>query len=160
MSSVPRQWIWEVLNTALERLSRHIHKVAHDVKILQRRVDRQKTENEEMEEVGTKTREQEELDQQQEKLENLKDFQKSLFLDVLHKFTVLLTEFIVHSETEGTDFRTAYFAWINGRFKQIFLMHGTDLHEFTGDLRRELFSSSDIDPNVLETFHQFVALRE
>ncbi|KAK6731730.1 hypothetical protein RB195_007913 [Necator americanus] len=159
-SETDRQWIWEVLNTALERLSRHIHKVAHDVKILQRRVDRQKTENEEMEEVGTKTREQEELDQQQEKLENLKDFQKSLFLDVLHKFTVLLTEFIVHSETEGTDFRTAYFAWINGRFKQIFLMHGTDLHEFTGDLRRELFSSSDIDPNVLETFHQFVALRE
>ncbi|EPB76851.1 MIF4G domain protein [Ancylostoma ceylanicum] len=165
-----RQWIWEVLNTALERLSRHIHKVAHDVKILQKRVDRQKAENEEagkgtvgmlqMEDNDAKTREQEELEQQQEKLENLKDFQKSLFLDVLHKFTVLLTEFIVHCETEGTDFRTPYFAWINGRFKQIFLMHGADLHEFTGDLRRELFSSADIDPNVLETFQQFVALRE
>ncbi|PIO52449.1 hypothetical protein TELCIR_26245 [Teladorsagia circumcincta] len=69
-----------------------------------------------------KPREQEELEQQQEKLDNLKDFQKSLFLDVLHKFTVLLTEFIVHCETEGTDFRTPYFSWINGRFKQIFLM--------------------------------------
>ncbi|CAJ0594234.1 unnamed protein product [Cylicocyclus nassatus] len=159
-SETDRQWIWEVLNTALERLSRHIHKVAHDVKILQKRVDRQKAENEEVEDTDMKTREQEELEQQQEKLENLKDFQKSLFLDVLHKFTVLLTEFIVHCETEGTDFRTPYFAWINGRFKQIFLMHGSDLHEFTDDLRRELFSSSDIDPNVLETFQQFVALRE
>ncbi|KAK6054250.1 hypothetical protein COOONC_08246 [Cooperia oncophora] len=113
-----------------------------------------------MADADVKTREQEELEQQQEKLDNLKDFQKSLFLDVLHKFTVLLTEFIVHCETEGTDFRTPYFAWINGRFKQIFLMHGTDLHEFTEDLRRELFSSTDIDPNVLETFQQFVALRE
>ncbi|KHJ83583.1 MIF4G like protein [Oesophagostomum dentatum] len=122
-----RQWIWEVLNTALERLSRHIHKVAHDVKILRKRVDRQKAENEEMEENDQKTREQEELEQQQEKLDNLKDFQKSLFLDVLHKFTVLLTEFIVHCETEGTDFRTPYFAWINGRFKQIFLMVGFHL---------------------------------
>ncbi|VDO53025.1 unnamed protein product [Haemonchus placei] len=164
-SETDRQWVWEVLNTALERLSRHIHKVAHDVDILQKRVERQRIEaGEEMEDSDVKTREQEELEQQQEKLENLKDFQKSLFLDVLHvsrmKFTVLLTEFIVHCETEGTDFRTPYYAWINGRFKQIFLMHGADLHEFTDDLRRELFSSTDIDPNVLETFHQFVALRE
>ncbi|KAK5970162.1 Nuclear cap-binding protein subunit [Trichostrongylus colubriformis] len=160
-SETDRQWVWEVLNTALERLSRHIHKVAHDVEILQKRVDRQRNEaGDEMEDSEVKTREQEELEQQQEKLDNLKDFQKSLFLDVLHKFTVLLTEFIVHCETEGTDFRTPYFAWINGRFKQIFLMHGADLHEFTDDLRRELFSSSDIDPNVLETFQQFVALRE
>uniref|UniRef100_W6NQB7 Nuclear cap-binding protein subunit 1 n=1 Tax=Haemonchus contortus TaxID=6289 RepID=W6NQB7_HAECO len=160
-SETDRQWVWEVLNTALERLSRHIHKVAHDVDILQKRVERQRIEaGEEMEDSDVKTREQEELEQQQEKLENLKDFQKSLFLDVLHKFTVLLTEFIVNCETEGTDFRTPYYAWINGRFKQIFLMHGADLHEFTDDLRRELFSSTDIDPNVLETFHQFVALRE
>lgn len=31
-----------------------------------------------------KPREQDELEQQQKKLDNLKDFQKSLFLDVLH----------------------------------------------------------------------------
>ncbi|RCN37012.1 hypothetical protein ANCCAN_17087, partial [Ancylostoma caninum] len=85
---------------------------------------------------------------------------KFLSVFFFQKFTVLLTEFIVHCETEGTDFRTPYFAWISGRFKQIFLMHGADLHEFTSDLRRELFSSADIDPNVLETFQQFVALRE
>ncbi|WKX91228.1 hypothetical protein Q1695_009787 [Nippostrongylus brasiliensis] len=160
-SETDRQWVWDVLNTALERLSRHIHKVAHDVHILQKRVERQRAETgEEMEDGDAKTREQEELEQQQEKLDNLKDFQKSLFLDVLHKFTVLITEYIVHCETEGTDFRTPYFSWINGRFKQIFLMHGSDLHLFTEDLRQELFSSSDIDPNVLETFQQFVALRE
>ncbi|PIO53573.1 MIF4G like protein, partial [Teladorsagia circumcincta] len=41
-SETDRQWVWEVLNTALERLSRHIHKVAHDVDILQKRVDRQR----------------------------------------------------------------------------------------------------------------------
>ncbi|KAJ1360240.1 Nuclear cap-binding protein subunit 1 [Parelaphostrongylus tenuis] len=155
-----KQWKWEVLNTALERLSRHIHKVAHDVQILQKRVKHQRIGgDDEMEDTDVKTREQEELEQQKEKLENLKDFQKSLFLDVLHKFTVLLTEHIVLCETEGKDFRTPYFSWIKGRFKQIFLMHGAVLHEFTEDLRRELFSSSDIDANVLEIFQQFVALR-
>lgn len=161
-SETDRQWVWEVLNTALERLSRHIHKVAHDVQILRRRVEKRKNDggDEVTDDNDGKPREQDELEQQQKKLDNLKDFQKSLFLDVLHKFSVLLTEFIVHCETEGTDFRTPYFAWINGRFKQIFLAHGADLHEFTDDLRRELFSSSDIDPNVLETFQQFVALRE
>ncbi|KAE9421684.1 hypothetical protein Angca_003143, partial [Angiostrongylus cantonensis] len=41
-SETHKQWKWEVLNTALERLSRHIHKVAHDVQILQKRVKHQR----------------------------------------------------------------------------------------------------------------------
>uniref|UniRef100_A0A0K0DHJ6 Nuclear cap-binding protein subunit 1 n=1 Tax=Angiostrongylus cantonensis TaxID=6313 RepID=A0A0K0DHJ6_ANGCA len=84
-SETHKQWKWEVLNTALERLSRHIHKVAHDVQILQKRVKHQRIgADDEMDDMDVKTREQEELEQQKEKLENLKDFQKSLFLDVLH----------------------------------------------------------------------------
>uniref|UniRef100_A0A0R3PMY3 Nuclear cap-binding protein subunit 1 n=1 Tax=Angiostrongylus costaricensis TaxID=334426 RepID=A0A0R3PMY3_ANGCS len=84
-SETHKQWKWEVLNTALERLSRHIHKVAHDVQILQKRVKHQRIGgDDEMDDMDVKTREQEELEQQKEKLENLKDFQKSLFLDVLH----------------------------------------------------------------------------
>uniref|UniRef100_A0A1I7XEC4 Nuclear cap-binding protein subunit 1 n=1 Tax=Heterorhabditis bacteriophora TaxID=37862 RepID=A0A1I7XEC4_HETBA len=112
-----------------------------------------------MEDPENLSREEEDAAQQQEKLDSLRDFQKNLFLDVLHKFTILLTEFIVNCETDGTDFRTSWFAWISGRFKQVFLLHCEELHQFTEALRKELFTNTDIDPNVLETFEQFAALR-
>lgn len=54
IASYSRQWVWEVLNTALERLSRHIHKVAHDVQILRRRVEKRK--NDGGDEVGPGSR--------------------------------------------------------------------------------------------------------
>ncbi|CAB3407078.1 unnamed protein product [Caenorhabditis bovis] len=156
-----RQWTFEVLNTALEKLSRHIVSVEKDYKELKEKIEREKTENndEEMEDEDKKAADLEELESQKEKLESLVDFQKNLFMDVLHKFTVALTDIIVKCESEGTDFHTPMFNWVRGRYCQVFLWHCRTLSKFSGPLSDELFTEGT-DDRVLECFKQFLALRQ
>ena len=80
-----RQWMFEILNTALVKLSRHISKVRRDTEILEKAVQRAKEEKGDDDEMeGRQTKDELDLENQSRKLEELVDFQKNLFLDVLH----------------------------------------------------------------------------
>lgn len=77
--------MFEILNTALLKLSRHISKVRHEVQIIENKMAKNKEEHGTGDvEMEHTTEDEEELDKQNKKLSELIDFQKNLFLDVLH----------------------------------------------------------------------------
>ncbi|CAI4221052.1 unnamed protein product [Auanema sp. JU1783] len=160
-----RQWAFEVLNTALCGLSRHIKYVTRDVAFLEKKIAsaprKVKAENEDgdepMEEENVEDKDQEELSALKEKLESLLDFQKTLFFDVIHKFIFVLTEHIVNSEKDDTELETAWYSWMSGRMKQVFLMHYHELSKISGDLGKELFTEV-VDPLLIKIYDQFLAL--
>uniref|UniRef100_A0A914DAF4 Uncharacterized protein n=1 Tax=Acrobeloides nanus TaxID=290746 RepID=A0A914DAF4_9BILA len=75
------------------------------------------------------------------------------------KFTVLLTEHLLNCDTENTPVETDWYIYTTGRFKHVFLAHAKEMWYYAKELDRELFSTSTIDPRILEIFNQFRALK-
>ncbi|CAI5439326.1 unnamed protein product [Caenorhabditis angaria] len=163
-----RQWTFEVLNQAMEKLSRHIVSVEKDYKELKERIEKQDRNGRDENNGGdvemtvddeSKQKDLEELEAQKNKFDSLLEFQKSLYMEVLHKFIQELTNLIGDCESEAIDFsQNPRYRWLRGRFCQVFLMHSETLYKFTTALNEELFTN-DVDANVLECYQQFLALR-
>merc|ERR1711944_121612 len=94
----------------------------------------------------------------EERLEAAQADQKNLFLIIFQRFIMILSEHLVRCDTDGIDFKTPWYRWTVGRLQQIFLMHHEQVEKYSTTLETLLFTQ-DLDPNILDVFHQFVALR-
>jgi len=176
-----RLWLWEVLCSAVTRVSRHY-------KHLKREVEKLELENQEMA-IGVKTEENEIKDEPMDeadvgnvedlnasditniarvnskiaelkpKLEKVESTFRSLLLDILHKFTVALTEHIMSCENLGTPLSSSWYNYVMGRFRQFFHMYSDHLRYFVFDIQKELFNATTIDARIKEVFAQFKALQ-
>ena len=104
---------------------------------------------------------------------------------------MILSEHLVHCDTDGMDFKTPWYMWTVGRLQQVFMMvsgymyhnlkfrmifmfrffekvhtnrfnyffqHHEQVEKYSTTLETLLFTQ-DLDPNILDVFQQFVALR-
>ncbi|KAL7073953.1 hypothetical protein ACQ4LE_006244 [Meloidogyne hapla] len=92
-------------------------------------------------------------------LEQADEVLRSVFLNICHKFTLILTEHLLNCETDRTEVETNFYNYVSGRFKYIFLKHEANMWRFSNDLEQELFSSPTIGPRIRQIFDQFIALR-
>merc|ERR1711988_727659 len=94
----------------------------------------------------------------EERLEAAQADQKNLFLIIFQRFIMILSEHLVRCDTDGIDFKTPWYRWTVGRLQQIFMMHHEQVEKYSTTLETLLFTQ-DLDPNILDVFQQFVALR-
>lgn len=169
-----RQWLFEVLNQALEKLTRQINVVEKDIKELTEKTENKiKEEDDEesdikMDEDETKEekfkQDLEDLENNKEKLERMVTFQKGLFNDFLIAFieeiknaaTSNTSEMDGSGDTPGTQ--TPKFMWLRGRFCHVLLAHAETLLKHSSNIADEVFSEGT-DPSIIECFNQFQSLR-
>jgi len=94
----------------------------------------------------------------EDKLEAAQADQKNLFLIIFQRFIMILSEHLVKCDTDEVDFKNPWFYWTVGRLHQIFMLHHEQVEKYSTTLETLLFTQ-DLDPNILDVFHQFVALR-
>merc|ERR550519_467398 len=100
----------------------------------------------------------ESVEKLEERLEAAQADQKNLFLIIFQRFIMILSEHLVRCDTDGVDFKTTWYMWTVGRLQQIFMMHHEQVEKYSTTLETLLFTQ-DLDPNILDVFQQFVALR-
>jgi len=71
---------------------------------------------------------------------------------------MILSEHLVRCDTDAVDFKSPWYQWTVGRLHQIFMLHHEQVEKYSTTLETLLFTQ-DLDPNILDVFHQFVALR-
>jgi len=71
---------------------------------------------------------------------------------------MILSEHLVRCDTDAVDFKNPWYMWTVGRLHQIFMLHHEQVERYSSTLETLLFTQ-DLDPNILDVFHQFVALR-
>jgi len=98
------------------------------------------------------------VDRMEERLEAAQADQKNLFLIIFQRFIMILSEHLVRSDTDGRDFNTHWYKWTIGRLQQVFLVHHEQVQKYSSTLETLLFTQ-DLDPHILEVFHQFTSLR-
>ncbi|XP_071450272.1 nuclear cap-binding protein subunit 1 [Hetaerina americana] len=98
------------------------------------------------------------VERMEERLEAAQADQKNLFLIIFQRFIMILSEHLVRSDTDGRDFNTYWYRWTIGRLQQVFLAHHEQVQKYSSTLETLLFTH-DLDPHILEVFHQFVSLR-
>nr|CDP97474.1 Bm10287, isoform a [Brugia malayi] len=160
-----RLWIWEILNIALEHVSGHVRRNRQAIEKAKLKKE-EKELNDEKDDFDMETNEHDDMADpnamesfvKESEFADLHECLKNLLLDVLHKFTVTLTEHIVNSESNGNDFQNNWYLFVTGRFKNVFLKYWRDLFEFREALEKELFKEFAIDSNVMENYNQFKAL--
>lgn len=167
-----RQWLFEVLNQALEKLTRQINVVEKDIKELTEKVENKvKEETEETEakmeedeaKEDTHAKDVEELEGHKEKLERMVTFQKGLFNDFLIAFVEEIKMSATNtSEMDGSGdtsgAQTPKFLWLKGRFCHVLLAHAETLLKHSSSIAEEVFTEG-ADPSVTECFNQFQSLR-
>ncbi|KAL1379769.1 hypothetical protein pipiens_003730 [Culex pipiens pipiens] len=100
----------------------------------------------------------EQVERMEEKLEAAYVDQKRLFLIIFQRFIMILSEHLVKCDTDGRDYDTDWYRWTVGRLQQVFMLHHEQVQKYSSTLESLLFTS-DIDPHILDVFHQFTALR-
>lgn len=167
-----RQWLFEVLNQALEKLTRQINVVEKDIRDLTEKVDgKSKGDNEDGDEKMEEESAQEEkgkqdiedLENHKEKLERMVSFQKGLFNDLLIAFVEEIKAAGTNtSEMDGSGdndgSQSSKFMWLRGRFCHILLAHAETLLKHSSSIAEEVFSEG-ADPSITECFNQFQSLR-
>ncbi|ULU12767.1 hypothetical protein L3Y34_015778 [Caenorhabditis briggsae] len=166
-----RQWLFEVLNQALEKLTRQINVVEKDIKDLTEKVESKEKVTEagdvKMEEetvVDEKLKgEMEELENHKEKLDRMVSFQRNLFNDFLIAFVEEIKSAATNtSEMDGSGdvggSESSKFLWLRGRFCHVLLAHAETLLKHSSSIAEEVFSEG-ADPNISECFNQFQSLR-
>merc|ERR1719510_1269241 len=107
---------------------------------------------------GSEKPTEEHVEKLEEKLEAAQADQKNLFLIIFQRFIMILSEHLVRCDTDAVDFKSPWYQWTVGRLHQIFMLHHEQVEKYSTTLETLLFTQ-DLDPNILDVFHQFVALR-
>nr|CDQ02524.1 Bm3810, isoform c [Brugia malayi] len=99
------------------------------------------------------------IEMKKKELKELQDMLKNLFLNILHKLVLFLSEHLVKSEMTEKNHDTYWYRYMMGRFKEMLLKYWCELFEMKQHIDNELFVAAGIDPRIVEVYRQFTALR-
>eukprot|EP00090_Calanus_glacialis_P015780 TRINITY_DN2485_c0_g1_i1.p1 TRINITY_DN2485_c0_g1~~TRINITY_DN2485_c0_g1_i1.p1 ORF type:complete len:790 (+),score=272.47 TRINITY_DN2485_c0_g1_i1:36-2405(+) len=163
-------YVWEVVNITIRKMNKHVAKLSREASDARRMIEDSESESSdsEGEEGGGKGRRgrnrptekpsEEAVEKLEERLEAAQADQKNLFLIIFQRFIMILSEHLVRCDTDAVDFKSPWYLWTVGRLHQIFMLHHEQVERYSTTLETLLFTQ-DLDPNILDVFHQFVALR-
>ncbi|KPJ15801.1 Nuclear cap-binding protein subunit 1 [Papilio machaon] len=97
------------------------------------------------------------VERMEERLELAHTDQKRLFLIVFQRFIMILSEHLVRCDTDARDPNTHWYRSTVARLRHVFLVHHEQVQKYSSTLETLLFTQ-DLDPHILDVFHQFVAL--
>jgi len=174
VSEFTKGYTWEMLHLTIRKMNKHVNKLSKEASEARRMIEESDSDNSdndsanEMEEKdkrsgrkngnGSEKPTEEHVEKLEEKLEAAQADQKNLFLIIFQRFIMILSEHLVHCDTDGMDFKTPWYMWTVGRLQQVFMMHHEQVEKYSTTLETLLFTQ-DLDPNILDVFQQFVALR-
>jgi len=161
-------YLWEIINITIRKMNKHVSKLSKEASEARRMIEDSDSDSSDSEnEDGHKRRgrnrpmekpSEEAVEKLEEKLEAAQADQKNLFLIIFQRFIMILSEHLVRCDTDAVDFKTPWYQWTVGRLHQIFMLHHEQVEKYSTTLETLLFTQ-DLDPNILDVFHQFVALR-
>lgn len=164
-------YIWEILHLTIKKMSAHVNRLTRELAEARERVGAAgngSSSGEESDDSGDGTTgrnarnadkpTEEMVERMEEKLEAAQADQKNLFLIIFQRFIMILSEHLVRSDTDDQDFNTPWYRWTIGRLQQVFLAHHEQVQKYSGTLETLLFTQ-DLDPHILDVFHQFLSLR-
>jgi len=162
-------YVWEVVNITIRKMNKHVAKLSREAADARRMIEDSESESSDSdgEEGGGKRRgrnrpaekpSEEAVEKLEERLEAAQADQKNLFLIIFQRFIMILSEHLVRCDTDAVDFKSPWYLWTVGRLHQIFMIHHEQVERYSTTLETLLFTQ-DLDPNILDVFHQFVALR-
>ncbi|XP_063973553.1 nuclear cap-binding protein subunit 1 [Diachasmimorpha longicaudata] len=157
-------YIWEILHLTIRKKNQHVIKLNKELGEAREKMRRaeSKSGSSSEEEDGNKDKgerpSEEVLERMEEKLEAAQADQKNLFLIIFQRFIMILSEHLVRCDTDGIDYNTHWYKWTIGRLQQVFLTHHEQVMKYSSTLETLLFTP-DLDPHILDVFHQFVSLR-
>ncbi|XP_074649967.1 nuclear cap-binding protein subunit 1-like [Tubulanus polymorphus] len=155
-------YIWDILHTTIKKMNRHVIRLAKELEDARDKIEAAQRKIQDgfdidllEEDVPTD----EMLERMDERLETAHSEQKNLFLIVFQRFIMILTEHLARSEAERQDYNTPWYKWVIERLQQTLLLHHEQVYTYIQTLENLLFTN-DLDPHILEVFHQFCALRK
>nr|XP_027217163.1 nuclear cap-binding protein subunit 1-like isoform X1 [Penaeus vannamei] len=159
MPEFTKNYIWEILHGTIRKMNKHVARLQREVnEARERRAGNESEDSSSDEEEQRPRPSEEEIERMEEKLEAAQADQKNLFLIIFQRFIMILSEHLVRCDTDGRDFNTHWYRWTIGRLHQIFMMHNSQVERYSQTLSTLLFTQ-DLDPHILDSFNQFVALR-
>lgn len=171
-----KAYSWEILHLTIRKMNKHVNKLSKEASDARKMINDESesdSEDSDMETGENKNRNgerkrhsnksgekpsEDQVEKLEERLEAAQADQKNLFLIIFQRFIMILSEHLVRCDTDGIDFKTPWYRWTVGRLQQIFLMHHEQVEKYSTTLETLLFTQ-DLDPNILDVFQQFVALR-
>jgi nuclear cap-binding protein subunit 1 len=167
-----KMYLWEILHLTIKKMNKHVMKLSAELSEAKEKLARaaesssSDSEDENGTTVPTKKKKvemgdkptEEMVERMEEKLEAAYVDQKRLFLIIFQRFIMILSEHLVKCDTDGRDYNTDWYRWTIGRLQQVFLVHHEQVQKYSSTLESLLFTS-DLDPHILDVFHQFVALK-
>ncbi|KZC14827.1 PREDICTED: nuclear cap-binding protein subunit 1 [Dufourea novaeangliae] len=158
-------YIWEILHLTIRKKNKHVTKLSTELTEAREKLRRAESRSESSSEDddNNKDRNKEKpsedvVERMEEKLEAAQADQKNLFLIIFQRFIMILSEHLVRCDTDGIDYNTHWYKWTIGRLQQVFLTHHEQVQKYSSTLETLLFTP-DLDPHILDVFHQFVSLR-
>uniref|UniRef100_A0A182FS60 MIF4G-like type 2 domain-containing protein n=2 Tax=Anopheles albimanus TaxID=7167 RepID=A0A182FS60_ANOAL len=170
-----KMYLWEILHLTIKKMNQHVTKLSREMNEAKDKLARTaESSSSESEEEGGGTSStpkrrknadgtaekptEEQVERMEEKLEAAYVDQKRLFLIIFQRFIMILSEHLVKCDTDGREYNTDWYRWTIGRLQQVFMMHHEQVQKYSSTLESLLFTS-DLDPHILDVFHQFTALR-
>merc|ERR1719357_208434 len=162
-------YIWEIVHITIRKMNKHVAKLSKEATEARRLIEDSDSESSDSDDEsggGKQRRRQkplerpteESVEKLEERLEAAQADQKNLFLIIFQRFIMILSEHLVRCDTDAVDFKNPWYNWTVGRLHQIFMLHHEQVERYSSTLETLLFTQ-DLDPNILDVFHQFVALR-
>ncbi|XP_034940249.1 nuclear cap-binding protein subunit 1 [Chelonus insularis] len=163
-SEFTKLYIWEILHLTIRKKNQHVIKLSKELVETKEKMRRAESrsgsssdEDENKDKEGERPTE-EALERMEEQLEAAQSDQKNLFLIIFQRFIMILSEHLVRCDTDGIDYNTHWYKWTIGRLQQVFLSHHEQVMKYSSTLETLLFTP-DLDPHILDVFHQFTSLR-
>ncbi|CAD5209171.1 unnamed protein product [Bursaphelenchus xylophilus] len=156
-----RNWTWELVNLAVYRLFCQLKVLKNEIELLKQQSERQKKfqmvdEAGEFEDVDSV------IEERKQELQDLDKGINEVILLITHRFTDSLSELINESNQgmdDGSDDFQLKLDFVLGRFKQFFLNNLEIIWERSHFLHSEVFSNSQIHPQIKEIYEQFRSLK-
>jgi len=160
-------YLWEIINITIRKMNKHVSKLSKEASEARRMIEDSESDSSDSENEDNKRNRrnrpvekpsEEAVEKLEERLEAAQADQKNLFLIIFQRFIMILSEHLVRCDTDAVDFKSPWYQWTVGRLHQIFMLHHEQVEKYSTTLETLLFTQ-DLDPNILDVFHQFVALR-
>jgi nuclear cap-binding protein subunit 1 len=154
-------YVWEILYSTIRKMNTQVKQLQKHIEEMRDKMDAHDRKRREGYQLGDDDRDvptEEAIEKEEDRLEEMLDAQKNLYLVIFQRFIMILTEHLTQSESTQRDYNTPWYKWIIERLQQVFLLHHEQVYKYVSSLESLLFTS-DIDLHILEVFQQFCALR-